>query len=182
MMGSINYYDIRKNCTYPPLCYEWPLMSPYLNSEAVRQELGVGDRKWQKCTGGVGRDFIADYAIDMALVIPPMINAGIRANLYSGDQDFICNWLGNRRWVDAMKWDRSSEWSTVQDLEWSVDGEAAGTVASVGPLWFVKVYQAGHMVPMDQPKNAYDMIYKFIRNIPLATPPQQLDELEVLQE
>lgn len=61
-------------------------------------------------------------------------------------QDFICNWLGNRRWVDAMKWEGSEGWSGAEDLDWTVDGEAAGEFTKSGPLSFVKVFDAGHMV------------------------------------
>ncbi len=42
-------------------------------------------------------------------------------------------------------------------------GAAAGTVREHGPLSFVRVYQAGHMVPMDQPANALAMITRFTR-------------------
>ena len=35
---------------------------------------------------------------------------------------------------------------------WEVEGEAAGTVTTAGPLTFLTVDAAGHMVPMDQPK------------------------------
>lgn len=34
---------------------------------------------------------------------------------------------------------------------------------SVGPLTFLRVFDAGHMVPMDQPENALDMITRFTR-------------------
>jgi hypothetical protein len=44
----------------------------------------------------------------------------------------------------------------------SEDG-AAGSVREAGGLTFVKVYKAGHMVPMDQPKHALDMITRFTR-------------------
>ena len=33
-----------------------------------------------------------------------------------------------------------------------------------GNLHFLRVYEAGHMVPMDQPENALEMIKRFIAN------------------
>ena len=30
-----------------------------------------------------------------------------------GDQDLICNWLGNRRWVDALDWEGAQGWAQV---------------------------------------------------------------------
>lgn len=37
-----------------------------------------------------------------------------------------------------------------------------GECESVEPLTFCKVYQAGHMVPMDQPESAFAMLRTFI--------------------
>lgn len=65
---------------------------------------------------------------------------------HAGDLDLICNWLGNRRWVDALDWAGSDAWSQAKDLEWGVQGKAAGKVKTTGPLTFVQVYKAGHMV------------------------------------
>lgn len=39
-----------------------------------------------------------------------------------------------------------------------VDGKAAGEIKSHKNLHFLRVYDAGHMVPMDQPKNAHEML------------------------
>jgi carboxypeptidase C (cathepsin A) len=48
--------------------------------------------------------------------------------------------------VDALPWERSAEWAQAQDEAWEVDGETAGWVTEVGPLSFVRVADAGHMV------------------------------------
>lgn len=56
--------------------------------------------------------------------------------------------LGNRRWVDQLNWKGSAAWVKAEEEPWSAapGGEAAGSVAAAGPLSFVKVYGAGHMV------------------------------------
>jgi carboxypeptidase C (cathepsin A) len=40
---------------------------------------------------------------------------GIRVMIYAGDLDLICNWLGNRRWVDSLQWDGSADWAATTD-------------------------------------------------------------------
>lgn len=35
-------------------------------------------------------------------------------HVHAGDQDLICNWLGNRRWVDELEWSGSQGWSQAQ--------------------------------------------------------------------
>jgi len=42
--------------------------------------------------------------------------------------------------------------------DWKVNGKAAGQMRQVGNLHFLRVFDAGHMVPMDQPENAYSML------------------------
>jgi carboxypeptidase C (cathepsin A) len=51
------------------------------------------------------------------------------------------------------------------------DGEddvVGGDVREHGGLSFVKISEAGHMVPMDQPRNALTMIQRFVNNEPIA--------------
>lgn len=79
-------------------------------------------------------------------VLPELLGAGVRVMIYAGDRDLICNWVGNRQWVDVLPWSGAERWAAAQEEVWSVDGAAAGTVTAVGPLSFVKVAQAGHMV------------------------------------
>jgi len=38
-----------------------------------------------------------------------------------------------------------------------------GTVKNFENFTFMRVFDAGHMVPTDQPQYAYDMIYEFMR-------------------
>jgi carboxypeptidase C (cathepsin A) len=42
--------------------------------------------------------------------------------------------------------------------DWLVDGKPAGALKNVDNFKFLKVFDAGHMVPMDQPKVALSML------------------------
>jgi hypothetical protein len=59
-----------------------------------------------------------------------------------GDQDLICNWLGNRRWLDVLEWAGAEGWSKAADKPWRVAGKQAGTVTTFDTLSFVKVFDA----------------------------------------
>ena len=142
---GINVYDYRKTCT-GQLCYDFSLMEEYLNQESVRKALGVGDREWQACDMEVHEDMMADWGHSFDAVLPEMLASGVRVMIYAGNKDIICNVLGNRRWVDVMEWERSQEWKRAKESEWTVDGTTAGQVTEVGPLSFVTVADAGHMV------------------------------------
>ena len=142
---GINVYDYRRLCE-GPLCYDFSLMEQYLNLENVRKQLGVGGRKWEACDMNVHEDMMADWGHSFDAVIPEMLSAGVRVMIYAGNKDIICNVLGNQRWVDAMEWEKADDWAKAEDRDWVVDGAKAGVVKEVGPLSFVTVYDAGHMV------------------------------------
>jgi carboxypeptidase C (cathepsin A) len=165
---GINVYDIRKECV-GPLCYDFSDADKYLNSAAVKKALGVDeDAEWQECNMYVNAAFYGDFMRDFSTKLVPLLEDNIRVMIYAGDQDLICNWLGNRRWVDALEWSGSQGWSQAQDKPWKVGGKQVGEVTSFETLSFVKVYGAGHMVPMDQPAASLDMINRFMYNKNMA--------------
>ena len=93
--------------------------------------------------------------------------------IYAGEKDFICNALGNLRWVKAMQWSGQDAFNKAKPEPFVVarDGEEeviGGDVREAGQLSFVAVSEAGHMVPMDQPKNALTMIRRFVNGEPIA--------------
>lgn len=65
-----------------------------------------------------------------------------------------------------MPWEKSDQW-TGSLKPWKVKTkakglQAAGECESVEPLTFCKVFESGHMVPLDQPENALAMVHTFI--------------------
>ena len=81
----------------------------------------------------------------------------------AGDQDFICNWLGNQAWTRALKWPHQAEFKQAAVTPWTVAGHVeAGTVQSAANFTFLRVYDAGHMVPRDQPERALAMVEAFV--------------------
>ena len=47
-----------------------------------------------------------------------------------------------------MEWKGQAQWLASPETEWQANGEHAGSVKAAGPLSFVKVAGAGHMVSM----------------------------------
>ena len=125
---------------------------------------------WASCSGKVHTDFMHDWMLQYESIIPPMLEDGIRGMIYAGAEDFICNWLGNWVWANEMPWDGKTYFNDADLKTWTSPstGAAAGQVKSYGPFSFVKIYEAGHMVPMDQPENGLKMITSFTRDTPLA--------------
>ena len=66
--------------------------------------------------------------------------------LLAGNYDWICNWIGNLAWTNALEWTHGSSFASKNLVEWKVDGERAGQTKSAGGLTYATVEKAGHMV------------------------------------
>ena len=125
---------------------------------------------------------LGDWMTNLMPEVGDMLdNSGIEVLVYSGDKDWICNWRGGEAWTLATKW-AGKEQFNAQDFEsWTVNGEPAGEMRQYGNLHFLRVYEAGHMVPMDQPVNALAMIERMIANDWTNLNETKTEELEITQ-
>ena len=189
---GLNVYDIRIPCKVPGLCYDFSKATAFLNRADVQQSLGVASQgiTWQSCNMQVNQMFGNDWMRDFNQTIPALLGSGIRVMIYSGDVDFICNWLGNKAWSLALEWPGKASFNAANDAPWWVNMESAGRIRTVTGnnntllFSFVQVHDAGHMVPMNQPQRALDMVTHFVNdeafnsfvgpqpahNIPTASP------------
>lgn len=168
--NNVNYYDVRKECQ-GPLCYDFSRLDTFLNNATIRESLGVGDRKFVACSPLVHSAMLVDWMKNLEKGIPELLEDGIDLLVYAGEFDLICNWLGNSRWVTAMEWSGQMEYVKANWKEFEVDGKEAGLTTGYGPLQFLKVHNAGHMVPMDQPRNSLEMLYRWTRGKSLGDKP-----------
>lgn len=172
---SINVYDIRDECSHPPLCYDFTDLDTYVNLPDVREALGVGNRQWTECATTVHMMLTDDWMKNLEENIPGVLAAGVRVLVYAGNKDFICNVEGNRRWVEKMEWPGQAEFLASPLADWSLSsGQVAGQARAHGGLTFLSVYDAGHMVPMNQPEAALDMLARFMGDAPFTAPPHKV--------
>ncbi|PKA55009.1 Serine carboxypeptidase 3 [Apostasia shenzhenica] len=160
--GNTNYYDVRKECD-GSLCYDFSNMEKFLNQKVVRQTLGVGDIEFISCSPRVYEAMLTDWMRNLEVGIPALLEDGVKLLVYAGEYDLICNWLGNSRWVHAMEWSGQQAFVSSSEKPFLVDGSEAGVLKSRGPLTFLKVHDAGHMVPMDQPKVSLEMLTRWMK-------------------
>lgn len=144
-----NVYDIRKDCDNPPLCYDFSEVDRFLALEKVRAALGVGNREWTACNTAVHTFLLGDWMNTLANDVAYLLDNDINVLVYNGDKDFICNWRGGEAWTNALKWSRSEEFLANEYLYFKVNDKTRGLYKTAGPLTFLKVRNAGHMVPMD---------------------------------
>lgn len=160
-----NVYDIRKNCEGSNLCYkELQYIDDYLNLPDVRKKLGVEVQGYNSCNFDINRNFLyaGDWMQPYHKNVISMLESGLPVLVYAGDKDFICNWLGNRAWTEELQWSGRVSFSQAPVRKWKVGKSVAGEVKNYENFTFLRVYNAGHMVPFDQPKNSLDMVNRWI--------------------
>jgi carboxypeptidase C (cathepsin A) len=181
-----NSYDLRKTCSQKTtlesivVCgAEFPTVGEYLDQPAVRKALHVHDGvgNWSAFYTNVSVAFVAsgDWSFSYSSYVADLLNAGLRVLIYAGDADLVCNWLGNQAWTQALEWQGKDSFNAAPERPFVtqdplVEGDAAsvnaGVVQSFANFAFVRVYDAGHMVPTDQPAVALAMLNRFLRNEP----------------
>jgi cathepsin A (carboxypeptidase C) len=165
-LTGLNPYDIRKKCGSHPLCYDFSNVETWLNTAETKKALNVKEgARWQTCNMGINLKFHTDWMKDFSPFVADLINAGIPALIYAGDVDFICNYLGNQAWTLGLEWDHKDDFNKAEVKEWgkNPDGKAAGLARTSNGFTFLQVYDAGHMVPSDQPEVALSMIQNFVK-------------------
>lgn len=99
---SFNIYNIRAPCE-GALCYDMTRITKFLNREDVKVALGVPDRTWEDCSNEVYVE-IKDYSVNTSPKVAYILENGINVLVYTGTDDYICNYIGGADWTDALEW------------------------------------------------------------------------------
>jgi len=161
-----NPYDVRVDCKGGSLCYdELDWIQKYLNQKDVMEALGAEVSSYDSCNFDINRNFnfAGDWMQPFHRLVPGIL-AEIPVLIYAGDADFICNWLGNLAWTDALEWPGQKDYAktALKPFKLSDDGSKVGAVKSSGNFTFIQIHAAGHMVPYDQPVASLDMLDRWL--------------------
>ncbi|KAM0747546.1 peptidase S10 serine carboxypeptidase [Meredithblackwellia eburnea MCA 4105] len=178
-----NPYDVRKKCDREgddgPLCYkEMQWIETYLNKPEIKKELGASaDRTFESCNMQINQAFTfnGDVSHNTVALVPPLLEAGIRVLIYAGEADFMCNYMGNLEWTLALEWSGKADYNLAKPKSFKMASKKAksggltrSTGDGAGLLTYLQVYDAGHMVPFDQPEFSLEFFNKWINNEPFA--------------
>jgi cathepsin A (carboxypeptidase C) len=160
-----NVYDIRSECGESSLCYDdLENVDKYLNQDFVKKALGADIEEYSGCNFDVNRNFLThgDWMKPYYKAVVDILEKDLPVLIYAGDKDFICNWLGNENWVRNLEWSGQKGIADAKVHPWIVDGEKAGTKFNYEKFTFLRVFEAGHMVPYNQPENSLSMINSWV--------------------
>lgn len=137
---------------------EW--IETYLNKPEIKAELGApADRTFESCNMKINQafQFNGDVSHNTVALLPPLLESGIRVLIYNGEDDFLCNWVGNEAWTLAMPWSGQEAFNNATQIDYVVTksgkkSASAGLLRSIGEkdsaglFTFLQIYEAGHMV------------------------------------
>lgn len=156
-----NPYDTRKKCLKSGDCnLTHSLLEDFYNTEEVKTALGIpAEKKWIQCSGRVGApirkgpDYFAFVGDEFELIL----NSGLKTLIYNGLDDSVCDFKGVEYLLQNLKWYGNRGWNQL-----TYKSGLYGDYKEYENLKFIKIKEAGHFVPLDQPQIALDMINEFI--------------------
>ncbi|KAJ2936592.1 hypothetical protein H1R20_g509, partial [Candolleomyces eurysporus] len=154
-LSGKNPYDISRDCEgeiTETFCYPVTKhISEYLDRPDVRKKIGV-DSSIKSNFSSVSWELNNEFFLNMDefrptyLYISALLERGVRALIYVGANDWICNHVGNERWTLDLEWSGQQNFSSQPLRDWYVDGKRAGRTRGSGGLTFATIDGAGHMV------------------------------------
>ncbi|KAE8452978.1 hypothetical protein EG329_012165 [Mollisiaceae sp. DMI_Dod_QoI] len=180
--GGRNRFDITAPCEIDDFCYaDMKLVGDYLNLSSSFSALGVPKviKKFEVSSQAVDDAFqlTNDGGITMMPQLEYLLANQIDILIYQGNLDLACNTAGAKRWTANMPWKGQSAFTSKELKPWksTKNGKdvVAGTFKEVNikmvegdekttRFSLVTIDNSGHMVPMDQPEIALDMLNRWL--------------------
>ncbi len=109
-----------------------------------------------------------DQARGTTAALEAIIASNIDVLLHFGDADFICSIHGGIAVADKLAAPGFGE-SGYTRLRHASGDEAPGEVRQAGSFAFVRIYQAGHLVPYYQPRASLEIFQRLLQRKDIAT-------------
>jgi len=100
-----------------------------------------------------------------------------RLLFFNGVHDLICNHVGNENALENLPWNHQTDYVEAKRYGWQAPStrKLAGYMKEYQNLGFLKVLNSGHMVPLDVPSVALDMLRTFVYNESFLTYKQTIE-------
>jgi len=177
-----NWESRKKNREFPPGHKVVEAFLGGAKSEGPRMQDGITTRVLDAIhaseaasAGQVYREctdppFIALQKQDGLGVVPELVRVlshpdQIPIIFFNGMNDLMCNHVGNERFLDNLPWEHTQQFSTSSRYAWKIQRlgpQPVGFIKQFQNLYFIKIPNAGHMVPLDQPDVAFEMMKNLI--------------------
>ncbi|KAM6457670.1 lysosomal protective protein isoform 1-T1 [Liasis olivaceus] len=160
--------QVAKKVRLDPPCINTTGPTLYLNNPDVRHALHIEDDApaWEICSFTVSRGYKRLYMNVNDQYLKLLSTGKYRILLYNGDVDMACNFLGDEWFVESLQ--QKVEVARRPWIFTDEDGQEqiGGFVKEFTNIAFLTVKGAGHMVPADQPRAAFNMLKRFLTRQP----------------
>jgi carboxypeptidase D len=163
----LNIYDVRLKDENPACGMNWPTdlknITTYLRRPEVIHAIHADAKSeaWVECQSRIHRELNLKNSESSVTVLPRILEK-IPVLLFAGDQDLICNYVGQESVIQSLTWNGGKGLGEVETQTWTVDDMPAGTWVSSRNLTYVKIFNASHMAGYDQLNATHDMILRFM--------------------
>jgi len=164
---GLQYYF---NMVYAVEPKEQTYWQQYLKQDKVREKINVGNRTFSdgsKVETFMKEDVPKSVANEFVEVL-----RNYKVLLYNGQLDIIVAPVCTENFLSKLNWEGKNAYLKAPKQVWKInrnDEEPAGYVKSVvknntHQFHYVTVRNAGHILPFDKPREAFDLIKRFIDN------------------
>ncbi|CEF62221.1 Lysosomal protective protein [Strongyloides ratti] len=150
-------------------CWASSAATTYLNTPDVRDSLHIPSYvpRWDECNSSINTNYNGQYN-DTSSVFQEMINSNypLRILIYNGDVDTACDFLADQWFIEELAAKNNYTVSVKRDAWWfrqQIAGywkQFQGGKITIDQL---TVKGAGHLVPLDRPGPALQMINNFLQ-------------------
>ena len=163
MTGLNNYFNFLEP-NYPANPYP-----TFLNLDTTRAAIHVGATAYWDYNSTVEFHLIPDWMTSVSPLLTPLMDR-YKVLIYTGQLDIILGTAANEEFVNKLSWTGEHVYRKTKPVIWHPphNPKAApfGYATSVHNFRHVTVRNAGHLLPLDQPAAALDMITRFVLDEP----------------
>lgn len=160
--SMINPYDVRTTEQYD---WQQDRMQKFFGKKSNKDLLHIPENLNFGTDPKVVENLKADVMKSQKAHVEDLLKAGVRVLLYQGQFDWKDGFVSNEAWIRTLSWTGTQQFLASPRKIWrrQSDGEIAGYWKSFENLEQVVVLGAGHLVPMNQPLSAADMMLRFLK-------------------
>ena len=133
----------------------------YLDNPEVRKAIHAAPLnvtgKWEDCNSHENHQYTSNWNSIFKQVYPDLINQDLRIMIYSGTTDACVPYFSTQAWTEILGGEIVDPWKV-----WHVNEQVAGYSQGYENLRFTTILQAGHLVPADNPHEAFTMFQTYL--------------------
>jgi len=166
-----NTYDVTTFDPYNVIAASHSTFHDFMNNPLVKKALHAPTEiEWFGCEPGQGRRRLALLDRDEPLSMVPYLARlldrwNVRVFVYNGDLDMSVNPQGSEQLLNRMTWSGHESWKVATRGIWMTDNDTvAGYVKQHSNLTFLVVKNSGHLVPLNKPAQALNLIERYLQD------------------